>query len=242
MNTCLHRSAVPSAENRLLVDKPCGRHRGRPSKFAHPEKVGAGVLLSRMVALTALAALFLAGCGSLDPVVDTTRFYTLAPVAAGAGTVPAATDATPIGVRVTAQPDYLRRTVIAVRTSRNELRLVGDHRWAENLNEGIARVIAQDLQARLPRVFIVPVSSGGMTAGAATHIDITIVACEGSADGAILEAYWRMDTRSDDGASTAGHFREVSTGWDGADYGALAAQLSTPVDQLAAKIAAGVER
>jgi uncharacterized lipoprotein YmbA len=127
-----------------------------------------------------------------------------------------------------------------VRASANELQLVPGHRWAERIDEGIARGLVQGLQSRVPNAIVLP-TQGGMGSGAPVVVEVAIVACEGSPEGAILEAFWRLDRGGDDGPGSSGHFRRVSSAWDGVDFGALAAQLSELVDQLAAEIAAGIE-
>ncbi len=188
------------------------------------------------------ATLLLAACGTLKPVADTTRFYTLAPATPAAGAAVAATAEPParrIGVRVTVQADYLRRPEIAVRTSANELRLDNDHRWAERIDEGVARVLALGLQHRLPDASVAPVA-GGAAAGSRTIVDATIVACEGTADGATLEGYWRIKGLPGQDPALSGHFRRVVSGWNGTDYGQLAGLLGGLVDDLAAEITAGI--
>lgn len=171
--------------------------------------------------------------------MDTTRYYTMAPASVEA-TTSAATKR--VSVRVSLQSEYLRRPAIAVRVTPTELRLGPTHRWAERLDEGVARVVAQALQAARDDVVAAPAASSVST-GPRTEVEITLIACEGTADGAVLEAYWKIHPppgAGDAASGAAGHFRRVRGGWDGSDYAALAEALGALAGQLAQEIAAAL--
>jgi uncharacterized lipoprotein YmbA len=92
------------------------------------------------------AALGLAfGCALLAPAPDPSRFFVLAatsqPAAEGSGLS--------LGVGPVQLAAYLAVPEVQVRSSATELRRSGVDRWAEPLEEGIARVLAQDLSAAL---------------------------------------------------------------------------------------------
>jgi hypothetical protein len=90
----------------------------------------------------------LPGCGSFDPKPDPTRFFTLSPLLQpeldGAKT-PGAVSNVSFGVGPVTLPGYLDREEIVVRIAQNRLRLLEYDRWAEPLEENIARVISQNI-------------------------------------------------------------------------------------------------
>src|SRR5262249_45023810 len=95
-----------------------------------------------------LACIGLAGCAVSDP----TQYYTLGQPAAR-NTESRAMASTPrssmaastvsIGVGPVIMPSYLDRTQIVTRTAADQLDLANFHRWAEPLQEGIVRVLAE---------------------------------------------------------------------------------------------------
>jgi len=93
----------------------------------------------------ALAALGTAGCAFLEPAVDPSRFFVLTavsqPAAAGSGVS--------IGVGPLHLASYLSVPEIQVRASAAEIVRSPVNRWAEPLEEGLLRVLAQDLSAEL---------------------------------------------------------------------------------------------
>lgn len=97
---------------------------------------------------TLLLALGLAACaGSLD-----VRHYTLAPAAAPAprGTTPT------LAVGPVSIPDYLLRSDLVTRIDANRISHSADRRWAEPLDRGIQRVVAENLGALLDSTRVGP--------------------------------------------------------------------------------------
>jgi uncharacterized lipoprotein YmbA len=209
-------------------------HRSRP----RPE---AAVHLRFTTAMGGFAALLLASCSALKPVPETTRYYTLVSPALVAKQPAPDSGTGRVGVRVTAQTDYLRRPPIAVRIGENELRFVEDHRWGERVDEGTERALTLALQSKLKDVLVLPVSHGSAS-GATVIIDVVMAACEGTNDGATLECYWRLNAGTEIAPAASGHFRQTRTGWNGTDYGQLAGMLGALVDELAAEIAPAILR
>jgi uncharacterized lipoprotein YmbA len=191
---------------------------------------------------TAVAMLF-AGCTALKPVPETTRYYTLVPPAQNIE-MPAATsekNARRVGVRVTAQTDYLRRPPMAVRVGSNELRFAEGHRWGERVDEGAERALALALQTRVNHAVFFPMSHGAAS-GITTMVDVVVAACEGTKDGAAFECYWRVHVDAELAPAASGHFHKTRPGWDGADYAQLAAMLGGMVDELASEIAPAIPK
>ena len=97
-----------------------------------------------------LLALILAACGT----THNYRYYTLASVpavpdgrAADAGKVPHILGLGPVTI-----PDYLDRPQIVLRTSRNELVLSENSRWAGSLANDSVRVLEENLNSMLAQM------------------------------------------------------------------------------------------
>jgi uncharacterized lipoprotein YmbA len=91
------------------------------------------------------AALALTGCSFLQPAVDPSRFFVLNAIAPAAGSG----SQLALGVGPLNLPSYLAVSEIQVRESATELMRSPVDRWAEPLQDGILRVLAQDLSAVL---------------------------------------------------------------------------------------------
>jgi len=183
----------------------------------------------------------LGGCVNLEPQIDETRFYTLASaLPARTGTQPAG--AVSAALRVSVAADYLQQPAIAVRETAQEIALQEGHRWAEQIKLGVARIVQDGLERRNESLAIEQLARhpGG------DHqllIDIMVTACEGTRDGgAVLDADWQIFTGNNAAPRTAGRFHGTEPGWDGQDFGQLAALLSQLADELAGDIAPTIEQ
>src|SRR5262249_28281389 len=100
------------------------------------------------------ACIGLAGCAVSDP----TRYYTLGPVTApkaeaGAAAPPSrdrGVGTVSVGVGPVIMPAYLDRVQIVTRTDADQVDLSMFNRWAEPLQDGMARVLAEEIGARVP--------------------------------------------------------------------------------------------
>ena len=155
--------------------------------------------------LLALAvSIGLAGCAVTDP----TQFYALSrPVAAspesrvsasiastpsptGADT----TSAVSIGVGPVTTPSYLHRSQIVTRTGDDQMHFAMFHRWAEPLDDGIARVLAEEIGARVPTDRIVMYPWRGVVARALQYqVVVVVMRLDGRRGGDVtLDARWRI--------------------------------------------------
>jgi uncharacterized lipoprotein YmbA len=99
---------------------------------------------------TGLSLLFLPGC-LVTPVKDTSKFYTL-----GLHSLPGESpqkgceilQELPIKIdfQVTSLPSYLRKSQLMIQLSEHEVQFDEFHRWAEPLEEGLARMILPPLR------------------------------------------------------------------------------------------------
>lgn len=99
-----------------------------------------------------IMSLFLAGCGSLSPRPDPSKFFTLSsslPAATAAAKDPGGTATISLGVGPIKFPGYLDRQEIVLRTAQHRFEVSENERWAEPLDENFARVLGQNLAALL---------------------------------------------------------------------------------------------
>ncbi|MBL6766088.1 MAG: membrane integrity-associated transporter subunit PqiC [Verrucomicrobiae bacterium] len=107
-------------------------------------------MMKALLAAT-LALLTLTGCVNLDPAPDNARHFTLAATAVSGN---ANRPALAVAVMPVVIPDFLKRSNIIMRKSADELDISPFSRWAEPLENGIARVVAQNLTTLLNSRFI----------------------------------------------------------------------------------------
>jgi uncharacterized lipoprotein YmbA len=185
--------------------------------------------------LTAIAALCIfaglaAGCAS-SPV---TRFYTLSAAAA-----PAATSSNlSVAVGPVSVPAVVDRPQIVVTTSPNQVRVEEFNRWAAPLQNGIARVVAENLVAMLgtPRVTLSPQT---LSADADYRAAIEVQSFESApGEAAVLDAVWTV-RRNKDGKAETGR-TTVREAAQEKSYDALAAAHSRALARLSRDIADAV--
>ncbi len=169
---------------------------------------------------------------------DLTRYYLLNSVPAR----PEAKAAAPakrwvLGVRNVEIPSYLRNKSFAIRSHANEVSFLDLARWGEPLDQGVARVLVENLQL-LPNV--VRISTQPFRAEEQRDFDllVQVSACEGTADGAVLcSATWRITAPTAAANTVAeGRFTAAGLHWDGRDCGQLAAKLSEGLASLSHNI------
>jgi uncharacterized lipoprotein YmbA len=111
--------------------------------------------------LALVLAVLLPACGSFDPKPDPSRFFTLSPLFQSeldAAKTPGSVLGISLGVGPVTLPGYLDREEIVVRIAQNRLRLLEHDRWAEPLEENIARVVSQNIAhlVRAERIHVYP--------------------------------------------------------------------------------------
>lgn len=101
-----------------------------------------------------------AGCISLEPKPDASRFFSLTsiPRAAHRPQTAADTKALAVGIGPIKFPGYLDRQQIVTRISPNRFAIAENDRWAEPLEENFSRVLSQNLSILLDtdRMFAYP--------------------------------------------------------------------------------------
>lgn len=139
--------------------------------------------------LVVVIALLLAGCARTQP----TNWYQLAVVADGqAGAGVAATAQLFIGLGPIILPELLNRQQIVTRAGASRVELADRHRWAEPLQDNIARVMREDLAILLgtEQIIFYPWSRG---TGVDYQVKVEIVRFEGQGlEQAELETLWSV--------------------------------------------------
>jgi len=185
-----------------------------------------------------LAALIwgVAGCTLIpEPPKDPTRYFVLTGPALSDDGVRQLGGSLRIGLKSVEMAPYLRKPMIAVRHDANELAYDDYVRWAEPLEQGIARIVQARLLAspQVGRVFTAPFVFEQQHD---YDIALNIIRCEGVVEGrtvARFAAAVEITTGGEDASVVARKvFQAPDAAWDGKDFTALAAALSTGVAAL----------
>ncbi|MBI4626434.1 MAG: membrane integrity-associated transporter subunit PqiC [Verrucomicrobia bacterium] len=191
-----------------------------------------------------LCLLLLAGCSLLPPVqADTTRYYVLTgPAPGGSGAQPIG-GALRLGLKAVEIAPYLKKGPLVVRTGDNEVAFAAAARWAEPLDQEIARTLRLRLLAApaVGRVFVAPFP---LDEKRDFDVSVQVLRCEGVREGgsgalARFVALLELTTAGANGRVVARkNFLAPDAAWDGKDFARLAALLGDAVGALAQEVAA----
>ncbi len=193
--------------------------------------------------LGALAFCALSGCALLQSHSDPTRFYVLTsqtkqPICATENEF----KQWKVGLRPMKLSAYLRNRSIVIRTGTNQIQFADFDRWAEPLDQGISRVIKEDLSSARNVESVAMNSRGDDTLD--YEVAIRVLAFEGmraeqGKNSIHFAVTW--EARAVGTNSTAikhGGFADDAADWDGKNYGQLAAQLSKAIADASKTLAA----
>ena len=175
---------------------------------------------------------------------DATRYYLLSSIRSGPE-APAAAAAKRwvVGLRAIDLAAYLHQRSVAIRSQANEIAFLDFARWGEPLDQGIARVLAEDLQTsgNVARVSSAPFRADDLRD---FEVRVRVTACEGTLDGDVrFAAAWRVTVPGVTGGAVAeGDYAAAGLRWDGHDHAQLAARLSEAVGGLSRDIAAALPK
>ena len=110
---------------------------------------------ARLVALLVLLGLALGAPGCVLKRTPEARFFVLRSLAEPPATPPAGAPASLVGVLPVRMPGYIDRPQLVTWTAPGELRIDEFLRWAEPLDAGITRTVAENLDALLPESHVV---------------------------------------------------------------------------------------
>ena len=178
-----------------------------------------------------LCLLLSGGCGT----TPRTHYYVLSATAPEPATVPVAPVSLGIGPITIAT--YLDRSQITLRQG-NALLMDPFHHWGEPLETGVARVLYEDLAARLGAQNLVrfPWRSDEIPG---RQLRVRVLELNRTGTDAVLVAEWALLGDGAGGTTRRGQFR-ARTPVSGDGYEALAAAYSTLLQQLSANLAARV--
>jgi hypothetical protein len=193
-----------------------------------------------------VAFIGLAGCAVSDP----TQYYTLGQPtvrttesgasAATSRSRGAEIDIVGIGVGPVIMPSYLARSQIVTRTGTDQVDLSMFNRWAEPLQDGIARVLAEEIGARVPTERIVMFPWRGVVARAIQYqVVVVVVRFDGRPGGDItLDTRWRiLGTNGDELAFKRSTVVQPTAG---PDYESLVAAMTRALLTLGQEIASEI--
>jgi uncharacterized protein len=201
-------------------------------------------MLRRLLGLA--VSLGVAGCA----VTDRTQFYTLGQPAARstesrvsasiAFTPPSSTDSTDtvsIGVGPVIVPSYLHRNQIVTRNGADQVELATFHRWAEPLEDAIARILGEEIGARVPTERIVTYPWRGVVARSIQYqVVVAVLRFDGRRGGDVtLDTRWRILGR--EGNELAVRRSTVSEAAAGTGYEPMVAAMTRALVALGQEIA-----
>ncbi len=190
--------------------------------------------------------LLISGCSLPLPQAqsDPTKFYVLsAPTAAVTAAAPSGVALPVLRMRPVEIASYLKARPMVVRRGANELEFRDYARWGEPLEQGVARVLGDELVAR---GVVSAVRTGGLKTGEGGDVRyelvVRVLACEGVADGTVnFHAVFELTKMGDDpGAPWRGEYRASGLKWTPSHNASLAAALSQAVAGLAGDVAAKI--
>lgn len=205
--------------------------------------------MSRSIfSVAGVALLIFAGCQVLpEPSADPTRTYVLNGPSSTDLAVSRPAGKYQIGIRSIELPGYLRNhRDMAVRAASNEIKFQEFSRWAESLEDGVNRILKQNL---ISSDIVSGVSNYPFATDVRRDFDlvIRILGCEGAMkDGRgyarFVAAYEIVAAGGGGEVLVRRTFTAPELPWDGKDYGNLAALLSEGVAKLSEDIAANLPK
>ncbi|MBI4323705.1 MAG: membrane integrity-associated transporter subunit PqiC [Chloroflexi bacterium] len=146
-----------------------------------------------------------------------------------------------VGLKAIVLPAYLRTKLMAARMQNNEVVFAEFNRWAEALDQGISRIITENL-GTLPNVESVVAYPHHGNDAVDYEVAIHVLACEGAVEGSgaasiRFVAEWELTSVGARGAVAGrGTFTAQPTMWDGKNFGQLARGLSEAVAGLSKSV------
>ena len=189
-----------------------------------------------------LGLLLLAGCSVLpEASLDPTRYYVLSGPAA---VVAPQADAPAVYLRPVEVARYLHARPVIVRRGDNEIEFRDFARWGEPLEQGIARVVRDELVARGAARAVQIAGVRRESAQRDYTLTVRVTACEGGAAGDVMfRAVWELVANGGKPrVAGGGEFRATDLRWDGKTEASLTAQLSVAVSGLAGEVAAALAK
>lgn len=195
-----------------------------------------------VLALVTTLSGLLAGCGILQPRADLTQFYVLRAQPGAPAAARSLSGSPEIYVGPSRVAGYLENNQIALRKGPNQMVYLDLSRWAEPFSKGIARVLGEDLAARLTDAQMVvypdpPLAASGYA------VQYTVERLEGGSlkDAVILEVSWQVLQRPDRNVIVSQRSVFTVPAQAGADdVAAYVERMSTAIARWADEVAAAI--
>ena len=192
--------------------------------------------------LLAFALVPLVGCSVLKPKADPTKFYVLRSQSSVSLTqAPPGQSEVAIRIGPGRFPDYLSSTPIVVADGANTVKRLDYHHWAEPLEKGVSRLLADTLSQLLnaPKVVVYPDETAGR---AGYEVRYHVFKFEGPLHGPVtLEVFWEVNDREHQTTLAQRRsryvIRPVGDPHEVEDY---IGQMATAVEQWAQEIAQAI--
>lgn len=176
----------------------------------------------------------ISGCAFLRPAESESHYYLLTAVHLPGKSVRRGGPTCVVRLLPVEVADYLKTENIAVRSGTNEIIFALFHRWAEPLEAGVWRALAEDLRAA-PGIREVLTDQPAPTHVQVYNVSVRVLACEGEErghSGAIaFEAAWEI-SGAGEASLVHGIFQAQPAAWHPGDYNQLARGLSQAVADL----------
>ncbi|MEO0510261.1 MAG: ABC-type transport auxiliary lipoprotein family protein [Verrucomicrobiota bacterium] len=181
--------------------------------------------------LIALGASLSTSCVNLEPSPDMTKLYTLGPVSSFEGSEDSG-DKKRIYISRPNLPVYLSGSQLAYREADGELKALGSARWAEPIEEGLSRALAEFIAAEASDIDVYGYYPWVYPSRDIPKIKLHVYQLSAYIDGrVVLEARWEIS--SSDSESVSGLFRATDLGWSKGDASSLVAAWNEGIRQLA---------
>jgi uncharacterized lipoprotein YmbA len=190
----------------------------------------------RTLGCALIGLLFLVSCATKEPL---TNFFVL--TGSGSRTVRTqSSGGTPVLVRRVEVPTYLAKTNLVTMRGGIEVQYAATARWAEPLDQGLSRAVAEDL-SRNSRIRAYGFTPGSPPADHSYDVWIRLERFEGNGNGeVVLRARWSVSS-ADSSAPITGRTVDVRrSGWQPGDYPGLVRLLSEEVREMCRQIARAI--
>jgi len=189
-----------------------------------------------------LIGIAVASCAISCASSPASRFYMLAPMQEAAVSAPAAADRGPVSICVgpVLVPGYLDRLPLCARDSANEVDYAEFHRWAEPLEDGIGRVLVENLSQLLgtARIDVFPWKT---PAPADYQVRIMLIRFDGApGEQAVLKARWSLAASGQERPvfeAISAFVEQVESG----SYEALVEAQNRALERLSREIAGAIQ-
>ena len=186
----------------------------RPDPVFNPKAIGLALVF------------FLAACAAREPLP---QFYLLTPTGPASGRSHGGPNVYVERVQV---PAYLAKNSLVMVRGGNQVAYAGSARWAEPLDQGVARMVAEGLN-RVARVQATSFTPGSPPGDYAYSVEIQLQRFEGTDTGeVVLAARYRVFTGSGTEPIASRSFEVRRSGWHPRDYAGLARLLSEELMDL----------